>query len=86
MYIYSLVFIGWCLCLSDGSWELTKGPFPMLTFNAYLAEFAFRFNRRKSASRGKLFYRLAQQAVQVGPTPFSDIVKPQDVGSPESRK
>ena len=31
MYIYSLVFIGWCLCLSHGSWELTKGPFPMLT-------------------------------------------------------
>ena len=54
--------------------------------NAYLAEFTFRFNRRKSASRGKLFYRLAQQAVQVGPTPFSDILKPQDVGSPESRK
>ena len=54
--------------------------------NAYLAEFTFRFNRRKSASRGKLFYRLAQQAVQFGPTPFSDIVKPQDVGSPESRK
>ncbi len=28
-----------------------------------LDEFTFRFNRRKSASRGKLFYRLAQQAV-----------------------
>ena len=27
----------------------------------YLDEFTFRFNRRKSASRGKLFYRLAQQ-------------------------
>jgi len=33
----------------------------------YLDEFTFRFNRRKSASRGKLFYRLAQQAVQVNP-------------------
>jgi hypothetical protein len=31
---------------------------------------AFRFNRRTSASRGKLFYRLAQQAVHVGPAPF----------------
>jgi transposase-like protein len=30
----------------------------------YLNEFTFRFNRRTSASRGKLFYRLAQQAVQ----------------------
>jgi ISXO2-like transposase domain len=29
----------------------------------YLNEFVFRFDRRRSASRGKLFYRLAQQAV-----------------------
>jgi len=34
----------------------------------YLDEFTFRFNRRTSASRGKLFYRLAQHAVQTGPT------------------
>ena len=39
----------------------------------YLDEFTFRFNRRKSASRGKLFYRLAQQAVQVGPAPFESL-------------
>ena len=31
----------------------------------YLDEFTFRFNRRKSRSRGKLFYRLVQQAVAV---------------------
>lgn len=43
----------------------------------YLDEFTFRFNRRKSASRGKLFYRLIQQAVQVEPTPFSSLIKPQ---------
>jgi transposase-like protein len=30
----------------------------------YLDEFAFRFNRRKSRSRGLLFYRLLEQAVQ----------------------
>jgi hypothetical protein len=35
----------------------------------YLDEFTFRFNRRTSASRGKLFYRLLQQAVQVDPAP-----------------
>jgi transposase-like protein len=29
----------------------------------YFNEFVFRFNHRKSASRGKLFFRLAQQAV-----------------------
>jgi transposase-like protein len=39
----------------------------------YLDEFTFRFNRRKSGSRGKLFYRLAQQAVQVEPAPFVSL-------------
>lgn len=42
----------------------------------YLDEFTFRFNRRRSASRGKLFYRLAQQAVQVEPAPFESLVHP----------
>ena len=32
---------------------------------SYLDEFVFRFNRRKSASRGKLFYRLVQGMVGV---------------------
>jgi len=36
----------------------------------YLDEFTFRFNRRTSAARGKLFYRLAQHAVQIPPTTF----------------
>ena len=40
----------------------------------YLNEFTFRFNRRTSASRGKLFYRLAQQAVQVEPAPYASLV------------
>jgi transposase-like protein len=48
--------------------------------DSYLEEFTFRFNRRKSASRGKLFYRLAQQAVQVSPVPFASLIKPQPVG------
>ena len=42
----------------------------------YLDEFTFRFNRRTSASRGKLFYRLAQQAVQVEPAPFDSLITP----------
>jgi len=46
----------------------------------YLNEFTFRFNRRRSASRGKLFYRLAQQAVQIEPIPFAKLIKPQPVG------
>ena len=40
----------------------------------YLDEFTFRFNRRTSASRGKLFYRLAQQAVQVAPVPYRLLI------------
>ena len=40
----------------------------------YLDEFTFRFNRRTSASRGKLFYRLAQQAVQVAPVPYNTLL------------
>jgi len=41
----------------------------------YLDEFTFRFNRRTSKSRGKLFYRLVQQAVQVNPVPYKAMVK-----------
>jgi hypothetical protein len=40
----------------------------------YLDEFTFRFNRRTSASRGKLFYRLVQQSVQVSPVPYQALV------------
>lgn len=39
----------------------------------YLDEFTFRFNRRTSKSRGKLFYRLLQQAVNVEPVRGQDI-------------
>ena len=41
----------------------------------YLDEFTFRFNRRTSRSRGKLFYRLVQQAVQVNPAPYRSIIR-----------
>ncbi len=41
----------------------------------YLDEFTFRFNRRKSRSRGKLFYRLVQQAVAMEPAPYKSMVK-----------
>lgn len=36
----------------------------------YLDEFTFRFNRRTSKSRGKLFYRLVEQAARVAPAPL----------------
>jgi len=40
----------------------------------YLDEFTFRFNRRTSRSRGKLFYRLLQQAVQISPTTYRAMI------------
>ncbi len=45
----------------------------------YLDEFTFRFNRRNSKSRGKLFYRLVQQAVQIDAKPYAMLVRPQAV-------
>jgi len=40
----------------------------------YLDEFTFRFNRRTSTHRGKLFFRLMEQAVTSGPTTYGDVV------------
>lgn len=40
----------------------------------YLDEYAFRFNRRLSTHRGKLFYRLMQQAVTTEPMSRETIV------------
>lgn len=39
----------------------------------YLDEYTFRFNRRTSRSRGKLFYRLVQQAITISPVFAKDI-------------
>jgi transposase-like protein len=48
----------------------------------YLDEFTFRFNRRRSKSRGLLFHRLAQQAVSVGPVPYQHIIGSTDKAVP----
>jgi transposase-like protein len=40
----------------------------------YLDEFTFRFNRRTSRARGKLFYRLLQQALTVKPVKGSQLI------------
>ena len=40
----------------------------------YLDEFTFRFNRRTSRSRGKLFQRLVEQALAVDPVPYKKLV------------
>jgi transposase-like protein len=39
----------------------------------YLDEYTFRFNRRTSMSRGKLFYRLVQQAAVIDPVLVKNI-------------
>ncbi len=39
----------------------------------YLDEFTCRFNRRTSRSRGLLFYRLLQQAVNTDPHPLNEL-------------
>ncbi|HYT46055.1 MAG TPA: IS1595 family transposase [Methylomirabilota bacterium] len=39
----------------------------------YLDEFTFRFNRRTAKSRGQLFYRLVQQALEVSPAPLATL-------------
>jgi hypothetical protein len=41
---------------------------------AYLEEYTFRFNRRNSAKRGLLFYRLLEGAVSISPYTYNDIV------------
>ncbi len=42
----------------------------------YLDEYTFRFNRRNCTFRGKLFYRLVQQAMMVDPAPGSTLKGP----------
>lgn len=42
--------------------------------NYYLDEYTFRFNRRTSRSRGMLFYRLLQQAVNTDPHPLNELI------------
>ena len=43
----------------------------------YCDEYTFRFNRRKSKSRGMLFYRLLENAVQLEPVTYRNIIAKQ---------
>ena len=40
----------------------------------YLDEYTFRFNRRRSRTRGLLFYRLLQNAAAIDPVLYSQLV------------
>lgn len=59
-----------------------QGAVTPLHLQAYLDEFSFRFNRRLSQHRGKLFYRLMQQAATTRPPAVKALYrpKPQAVG------
>jgi len=62
-----------------------QGSFEKEHLQAYLDEFAFRFNRRKSTHRGMLFFRLIEQCVAMHPMPFRELVanpKPKNEGQP----
>ena len=55
-----------------------QGAVTAMHLSYYLDEYAFRFNRRLSTHRGKLFYRLMQQAVSVGPIARQEIINHND--------
>jgi len=55
--------------------ETHQGAVSREHLDYYMDEFTFRFNRRNSRSRGKLFLRLAEQAVAVGPAPHKSMVR-----------
>jgi transposase-like protein len=56
--------------------ETHQGAISHKHLDDYLDEFTFCFNRRRSKNRGKLFYRLAQQAVAVDPVTLDQIIHP----------
>lgn len=58
----------WMLGMHQGRIDRNK-------IEPYLDEFAFRFNRRESPSRGMLFYRLLEQCVIHGPTTYDQITR-----------
>jgi hypothetical protein len=57
----------WLLGTHQGSVEDTH-------LQSYLNEFCFRFNRRRSRSRGLVFYRVLELAVGHGPVRYRDLV------------
>jgi hypothetical protein len=54
----------------------TPGAVSKELLDYYLAEFAFRYNRRYSRHRGLLFYRLAEQAMATEPKPYVELLAP----------
>ena len=59
----------WLLGIHQGAVSQAHLPY-------YLDEYTFRFNRRTSRHRGKLFFRLLQQAMVISPATYSHVVNP----------
>ena len=57
----------WLLGIHQGAVQISH-------LDYYLDEYTLRFNRRTSRSRGKLFYRLVQQAVSIEPVTGNSII------------
>ena len=57
----------WLLGTHQGSVEPTH-------LASYLNEFAFRFNRRRSRSRGMVFYRVLELAVAHKPVRYQELI------------
>jgi len=54
-----------------------QGAVQEMHLQAYLDEYVFRFNRRKSANRGLLFYRFLECAMHVPPTTQDELLRKQ---------
>ena len=52
-----------------------QGGVSKRSLDHYLDEFVFRFNRRDSRSRGKIFQRLLEQAVAINPIRYEALIK-----------
>ena len=52
-----------------------QGAVSQAHLQAYIEKFCLRFNRRSSRSRGKLFFRIIEQAVRREPLPYAKIIK-----------
>ena len=71
----SLEFTGLHRSPSGGCSALTKDRWMRPTCLAsYVNEFVFRFNRRRSRSRGRVFYRVLELAVAHDPVRYPDLI------------
>jgi hypothetical protein len=53
---------------------------------SYLNEFVFRFNRRRSRSRGMVFYRVLELAVGHEPVRYQDLIVTRRPGAPRTHR